>query len=313
MTVSSVQSVVRFSAQGESVMLELYEKSRGEDFGLSREQFAAILREVAAKYLASGALSGGAHDRELVEFLRSLRVEDLALARACGVGSERAWDVFLLRYRGKLYDIAASITQESSAARDLADSLYADLYGITAQDGKRVSKLASYTGRGSLEGWLRAVMGQEYINRYRRQRNLVSLDEKSEGGTQFAAPDPPPAAVVDPQVEVATVGALAGLSAEERFLLASYYLDNRTLADIARLLGVHESTVSRKLDKIAKSLRRRIVSALVRQGMSHRQAQEAMEIDVRDLQVNVHSLAQEVKARSFPEEQIQAETGEGTG
>jgi RNA polymerase sigma-70 factor, ECF subfamily len=313
MTMSSVQSVVQFPAGLESVMLDLYEKSRGEDFGLSREQFVAILREVAAKYMPSGTLSGGANHRKLAEFLRSLRVEDLVLARACGFGSERAWDVFLLRYRGKLYDIAAYITKESSAARDLADSLYADLYGTTVQDGKRVSKLASYTGRGSLEGWLRAVMGQEYINRYRRQRILVSLEEKSEGGTQFAAPDPPPAARVDPQVEAATAGALAGLSAEDRFLLASYYLDNRTLADIARLLGVHESTVSRKLDKIAKSLRKRIVAALVGQGMSHRQAEEAMEIDVRDLQVNVKSLTQKVKAQSFPEEEIQAQTGDGTG
>jgi RNA polymerase sigma-70 factor (ECF subfamily) len=294
-------------------MLDLYQKSHGEDFGLSRDQFADILKEVVAKYLPLGTSSGGSRERELEEFLRSLRIEDLALARACAIGREPAWEVFLLRYRGKLYDIAAYITKESSAARDLADSLYADLYGTGSHAGQRVSKLASYTGRGSLEGWLRAVMGQEYINRYRRQRPLVSLEEKSEGGTQFAAPDPAPAAVVDPHLEAATAGALAGLSAEDRFLLASYYLDDRTLADIARLLGVHESTVSRKLDKIAKSLRKRIVAALVGQGMSHRQAEEAMEIDVRDLQVNVKSLTQKVEAQSFPEEKIQAQTGDGTG
>jgi RNA polymerase sigma-70 factor (ECF subfamily) len=306
MTESGVQSVVQFPAELESVMLDLYQKSHGEDFGLSSDQFANILKEVVAKYFPQGTLSGGTHEPELEEFLRSLRVEDLALARACAIGREPAWDVFLLRYRGKLYDIAAYITKESSAARELADSLYADLYGTGSDDGHRVSKLASFTGRGSLEGWLRAVMGQEHINRCRRQRLLVSLEEKSEGGTQFAAPDPPPAAVVDPQVEAATAGALAGLSAEDRFLLASYYLDDRTLADIARLLGVHESTVSRKLDKIAKSLRKRIVAALVGQGMSHRQAEEAMEIDVRDLQVSVKSLRQKVKAQSFPEEKIQA-------
>jgi RNA polymerase sigma-70 factor (ECF subfamily) len=306
MTESGVQSVVQFPAELESVMLDLYQKSHGEDFGLSSDQFANILKEVVAKYFPQGTLSGGTHEPELEEFLRSLRVEDLALARACAIGREPAWDVFLLRYRGKLYDIAAYITKESSAARELADSLYADLYGTGSDDGHRVSKLASFTGRGSLEGWLRAVMGQEHINRCRRQRPLVSLEEKREGGTQFAAPDPPPALVVDPQVEAATAGALAGLSAEDRFLLASYYLDDRTLADIARLLGVHESTVSRKLDKIAKSLRKRIVAALVGQGMSHRQAEEAMEIDVRDLQVSVKSLRQKVKAQSFPEEKIQA-------
>ncbi len=110
------------------------------------------------------------------ELYASLRVEDLALARACAAGNERAWERFLIRYREKLYDIAGYITKESSSARELADSLYADLYGMSAREGQRVSKLASYTGRGSLEGWLRTVMAQEHVNRYRKQRRLVSLD-----------------------------------------------------------------------------------------------------------------------------------------
>ena len=43
----------------------------------------------------------------------------------------------------------------------VADSLYGDLYGTTTRDGQRISKLASYTGRGSLEGWLRTVVTAE--------------------------------------------------------------------------------------------------------------------------------------------------------
>ena len=88
--------------------------------------------------------------------------------------------------------------------------IYADLYGTNTRDGQRVSKLASYTGRGSLEGWLRTVLSQEYVNRYRRTKRLVSLDEESEEGVQFRAPDPeplPPAA--DQRLAQATDEALA--------------------------------------------------------------------------------------------------------
>src|SRR5271169_3057975 len=118
----------------------------------------------------------------------SLRAEELVLARACAAGHEHAWEVFLTRYRERLYDIAGYITKESSAARELADSIYAELYGTTTRDGQRTSKLASYTGRGSLEGWLRTVMAQEHINRFRRTKRTVSLDEECEEGQQFAAP-----------------------------------------------------------------------------------------------------------------------------
>jgi len=270
-----------------SVLAELYEKSRGQDFGLTREGFAQILREVGKKYLPDLA-----SQTETLALYLSLHVEELALARACAAGEERAWQVFITRYREKLYEIAAYIAKESSSSRELADSIYADLYGIKERGGERLSKLASYMGRGSLEGWLRTVIAQEYINSYRRRRRLVSLDEEAEQGVQFVAAVPPPAKAVDPRLTAATDEALAELSPEDRFVLASYYLDSRTLAQIASILKVHESTISRKLDKLTAWLRRRILAGLGRRGMSRRQAKEALEVDVRDLEINVRSVLQ---------------------
>ena len=304
-----VQSVSEMALGLESVVLDLYRKSKGEQVGLTREQFVVILRNISEKYLPPAAAQ-----QEISDLYFSLRVEELALARACAAGSERAWEIFMLRYREKLYDIGSYIAKESSAARELADSLYADLYGTLTREGQRVSKLASYTGRGSLEGWLRTVMAQEYVNRYRRGRKYVSLDEESEEGAQFAAADPEPVVMVDKRLETATDEALAALPAEDRFVLASYYLDGRTLAEIARTLGVHESTISRKVEKLAKSLRKQILAALGRTGMSRRQAQEAMEVDVRDLRVNIRSrLTQERDGRAFPDKKAEAPAGEGSG
>jgi RNA polymerase sigma-70 factor (ECF subfamily) len=306
MTNHGVQPITVATARLESVMTELYQKSG--DFGLSREHFVGILNEIAAKYLPPGA-----SPQETAELYANLRVEELALARACAAGQERAWEIFMVRYREKLYDIAAYIAKENSAARELADSLYADLYGITTRDGQRVSKLSSYTGRGSLEGWLRTVMAQEFVNRYRRQKRLVSLDEDSEDGAQFAAIEPEPAVVVDPRVEAATDKALSALSPEDRFILASYYLDHRTLAEIACTLAVHESTISRKVAKLAKSLRKQILAALVRTGMSRPQAEQALEVDVRDLQLNIRGrLTQETPPQTFPEKKV-AQASDGSG
>jgi RNA polymerase sigma-70 factor (ECF subfamily) len=307
-TNSGVQSVGEIALGLGSVMTDLYKKSDGEKLGLSAQKFAGVLKEICEKYLPAEATS-----RDATELCASLRVEELALARACAAGHERAWEIFMVRYREKLYDIAGYIAKESSAARELADSLYADLYGTITRDGQRVSKLSTYTGRGSLEGWLRTVMAQEFVNRYRRQRRLVSLDEESEDGAQFAAVDPEPATVVDPRVEAATDEVLAALSAEDRFVLASYYLDGRTLAEIARALSVHESTISRKLDKLAKSLRKKILAGLGRRGMSRRQAEEALEVDVRDLRVNIRNrLSQETSPQAFPEKKAAPAT-EGPG
>jgi RNA polymerase sigma-70 factor (ECF subfamily) len=302
MVKSGVQSVVELSAGLDSLVTEIYQKSRCEEFGLTRQQLDSVLGEIAKKHLPADASQS-----DMRELFASLRVEELALARACAAGHEHAWEVFLTRYREKLYDVAGYITKESSAARELADSIYAELYGTTAREGQRTSKLASYTGRGSLEGWLRTVMAQEHINRYRRQRRLVSLDEETEEGVQFAAADSEPTIVVDPRVEAATDEVLGAMPSEDRFVFASYFLDCRTLAEIARTLGVHESTISRKLDKLAKSLRKQILASLGRRGMSRRQAQEALEVDVRDLRVNIRNrLAQESGGPAFSKKKAEA-------
>ena len=301
-TISAVQSVVN------ELLAELHTRGSCESVGLTRESFAAILCEIGAKHTTGASESG------IRIFFLNLRIDELALARACAAGNNSAWEIFLTRYRSKLYQAALRIAREDSAAKDLADMLYADLYGMNTRDGERVSKLASYTGRGSLEGWLRTVLAQEYVNRYRRTKRLVSLDEESEDGVQFSAPDPEPARSADPRLAQATDEALASLSGEERTVLSAYYLDGRTLAEIARILGVHESTISRKLDKLAKALRKQILAGLGRRGMSRRQAEEALEVDVRDVQMDIrHSLAQERPPTAFSEKRVEARVREDSG
>jgi RNA polymerase sigma-70 factor (ECF subfamily) len=281
------------------VLGELLTKSGCEKMGFTGESFAAILCDVAVKYLPSGV-----GESEARAFLLTLRVEELALARACAAGNNSAWEVFLIRYREKLYQSALRVAREESAARDLADSLYAELYGTNTREGERVSKLASFTGRGSLEGWLRTVLAQEFVNRYRRTKRLVSLDEENEDGEQFAAAEPEPVSSADPRLESATDSALAALPSDDRLVLAAYYLNGHTLAEVARMLGVHESTISRKVDKLAKTLRKKILAGMMQQGMTRRQAEEALEVDVRDLQVNIcRSLTQESPAAAFSEKE----------
>ena len=290
----AVQSVVQ------ELLAELQAKSGCEGLDISREALAEILCEVGVKSARPDTST-----TELRSFFLNLHVEELVLARACAAGNNSAWELFLTRYREKLYLSALRIAREDSAARELADSLYADLYGTTTRDGQRVSKLASYGGRGSLEGWLRTVLAQEYVNRYRRTKRLVSLDEESEEGVQFRAPEPEEVSSGNPRRDSAVLASatdetLAGLSSGDRMVLSAYYLDERTLAEIARMLGVHESTISRKVDKLAKSLRKQILAGMVRRGMARRQAEEALEMDVRDLQLDIRrSLTQEKATQAF--------------
>jgi RNA polymerase sigma-70 factor (ECF subfamily) len=280
------------SAAVREFVAQRYLSSGAEQFGLDQPTFAALLAQIAKQ---SGPFDNAAAE---MNFLTSLRLEELVLARACAQGNEQAWEVFLTRYRNTLYESAYKIAAVESEARNLADSLYADLYGVDSKGQQRTSKLLYYLGRGSLQGWLRVVVAQEYINRYRSTRRETSLEAAVEDGAQFAASQTENAAT-DPRVEAAVAAELSALEGNERFLLAAYYLDHRTLAEIAKLQGVHESTISRKLERITSSVRKRIRKRLMQQGMSSRQVEEAMqETDVRDLRVAVRETLQQDSPKS---------------
>ena len=282
---SSVPAPGPLGTQISAIVLEFalqrYEASGAKEFEIDREGLAEIL----ARVVSQSDCSGG--DLGIAALLASLRLDELVLARACAAGNDHAWEIFLNRYRATLYESAYKIAREESAARGLADSLYGELYGVNEKGQHRPSKLLFYQGRGSLQGWLRTVVAQEYVNRYRSHKRETSLDAALDEGKQFEAREPD-LSETDPRVETAAAEELQALEPEERFLLAAYYLDRRTLAEIAKLQRVHESTVSRKLDRITTGLRKRIRKRMIQSGMSPRRADEALQdVDVRDLRVKV--------------------------
>jgi RNA polymerase sigma-70 factor (ECF subfamily) len=278
-----------------AAITQRFGESGAERYGVTAQHFRQIVATVLDRY------AGDASEAEQLEFVAMLRVGDLVLARACTAGNEHAWDVFLVRFRAFLYETAYRVAKDEATGRELADGLYAELYGVPNKDGRRVSKLDYYAGRGSLEGWLRIVLAQRHVDCCRSYAKSVSLDEQVESGVSFAVSPASVAQTADDRVAVAVAQSLAELGDEERFLLASYYLDQRTLANIGRQMGVHESTISRKLDKLMKELRKRIRKRLQNAGIDYRRCDEILlEIDVRDLNVNVAgNLRQERQVESF--------------
>jgi RNA polymerase sigma-70 factor (ECF subfamily) len=278
-----------------AAVAQRYGESGAESYGITPQHFQRIVAAVVVRYAAN------ASEAERLELVATLRVGELVLARACTAGNEHAWDVFLVRFRALLYETAYRIAKDEATGRELADGLYGELYGIPNENGRRVSKLDYYMGRGSLEGWLRTVLARQHIDRCRSHAKDVSLDEQVEAGISFAAGFPVEIAEMDDRVSKAVAQTLSEASGEERFLLVSYYLDRRTLANIGRQLCVHESTVSRKLEKLTGALRKRLRKRLQAAGINPRRCDELLlELDVRNLNVNVaENLRQERSVETF--------------
>jgi RNA polymerase sigma-70 factor (ECF subfamily) len=279
-----------------SLLEELWRTAKGTGSGLTCDEFSTVLYAVGAKF--NYGLPAAAHldDSQKADFLRSLRLEDLALAAACVLGREVAWQRFLTLYRASLTQAAVAITGSNTLGHDLADSLSAELYGLREVEGQRRSPLASYSGRGSLLGWLRTTLAQRHVDHHRRtyrESPLNTLDAP--------APQPLPAPVPAELTGLAraVTHTLEDLSPEERYLLSSYFLDCQPLAQIARVLHVHEATISRRLKRLLADLHQRLLHHLEAGGLSRRAAEEALGNDPRDLEINLRALLQSSQTTSF--------------
>ena len=187
---------------------------------------------------------------EIEQYVRSLHLDDLALAAACAAGQEAAWNHFVLEFRPTLYR-AADALDPSGGARYLADALYADLFGLQTSDGARQSLFRYFHGRSRLTTWLRAVLSQRHIDRIRATRRLDTLPD-DESASPVAAPVRAPDFERPRQLAVmqdALATAIAGLQARDRLRLTCYYVQRLTLAEIGRAFGEHEATVSRHLTR----------------------------------------------------------------
>ena len=235
----------------EALAARLYRRAGAERWGVAPDVFADALATSASRVFADRDPTS----RELAGLLESLHLEDLALAVACAAGHDAAWEHFVREYRSVLYRSADAIDR-SGGARELADSLYADLYGLSERDGERRSLLRYYHGRSRLATWLRAVLAQRHVDRLRAQRRVEPLPDET---TQTAAATTPPSDPDRPRlltlIKDALAAALSRLSTRDRLRLGCYYAQELTLAEVGRLTGEHEATVSRQLARTRRTLR----------------------------------------------------------
>ena len=125
-------------------------------FGARWKIHDAEVHQLLERSVASwGGLARG---ESAEDYLEALRAEDLALAIACRAGIAPAWECFIEKYRPILYASARAICRDEMMARELADSMWAELYGVDARGGQHRSLLDYFHGRSSLATWLRAIV-----------------------------------------------------------------------------------------------------------------------------------------------------------
>lgn len=243
--------------------------------------------------------------RAVAKYIDSLHATDLGLATACAMGQDAAWEHFLTTYRPVLYRAARALSGDDTTGRELADALWAELYGVGSTRASleagapRRSLLDYFHGRSQLSTWLRSVLSQRHVDLVRAQRRLEPLeaDDTGEHGRPPETRREPVSVALPPDPDRRRYVTLFGqalktvaneLDPRDRLRLGCYYVQELTLAETGRVLGEHEATVSRRLAKAREGIRAKVERMLTNDhGLSsvevtlcYRYATEESEVDL---------------------------------
>jgi RNA polymerase sigma-70 factor, ECF subfamily len=249
-----------------------------ENRSLSRESLVPRISAAVEKYLLRNDPETSGAD--ISKFIDEMQADDLCLIIACERGDETAWTDLVERFTPTVRSAARSASANEDAAEELSQSIWAELYGLRARkDGMPASKLAYYSGRGSLAGWLRAVVAQLAVDVFRKQSRLVQTEEDTDldrlaRNTQIGEGQAVLAGMPNPEqsmsnrlaqtdMQQALNKSVRELAAEDRLLVKLYYFDNLRLREAGAVLGVHEATASRRLTRIQTDLRKRVTKILI--------------------------------------------------
>jgi len=276
----------------------LYAQSGASRWNLSSIKFAtALFRSYAHRF---GDAAPTSNEPEHTAFLESLNIQDLALATACREGNDAAWNHFIATYRPTIEAFARAAVSDLGAAQNIADSIWADLYGLGETGGLRKSPLDSYRGRSSLKSWLRVVVARREADAWRSTSRNVALDINGSAHRQLIASVSetinPDRLKLLPLLSESLNAAISELDSEDKLRISYYYVQELTLAEIAALVGEHESTVSRSLARTRVKIRTAVERALRRTyHLSDDQIKECFECAVEDWPFDLRRVLADVK------------------
>jgi RNA polymerase sigma-70 factor (ECF subfamily) len=183
-----------------------------------------------------------------------LHAADLYLACACVHADRAALSIFDKQFLSEV----SSYVQRRRFASDFADEVVRALrYKLLVAQGDGPPRIATYSGRGPLSGWMRMCATRAIVDLVREQRGKDETPLEDETDLKVVADDAELAHLKQryrSELGAAFQGALSELSTEEANTLRMHFLEGMSTETIARLYRVSARTIQRRIALARQSI-----------------------------------------------------------
>ncbi|HVL72886.1 MAG TPA: sigma-70 family RNA polymerase sigma factor [Beijerinckiaceae bacterium] len=168
-------------------------------------------------------------------------VSDEALVRRIADGERLAMQTLFGRHHVRIYRFALRITGDQAAAEDVVSEVFFDVW----------RQADRFEGRSSVSTWLLGMARFKALSTLRRRPEAPLQEEHAEIADES---DDPEAAAQKKDKAAALRRCLARLSPEHREVIDLVYYHERSIHEVAEIVGVPENTVKTRVFYARKQL-----------------------------------------------------------
>ena len=181
-----------------------------------------------------------------------------ALIEGCLKGDRRSQQAVHKMFYGKMKVVCMRYTRDSDHAMDVLQEGFLKVF----------NNLEKYTGVGTFEGWMRRIMVNLSIDRYRRlKHDLVLLGEQNDienwsGGTDDESDDSDENEEIYDITPEQIIDAMQQLTPAYRTVFNLYVYEDYTHQEIAEALGISVGTSKSNYAKAKKNMKKLLTTNL---------------------------------------------------
>ena len=178
-------------------------------------------------------------------FNRETLSENRKIIKGCLSGSRRDQELLYRRHSARLYAVCMQYSGNDEEAKDIL------------QDGfiKIFENLHLYKHEGSFEGWLRRIVVNTALERYRRRNHLYRVDDIDSIDEPEAMPDTEDYAGLQ---AIDLLFIIRGLPPKYRMVFNLYAIEGYKHREIAKMLDITVGTSKSQLSKARKMLQGKV-------------------------------------------------------
>ena len=158
-------------------------------------------------------------------------IEQLVRARKY----DQALEQILQNYQGKVFRMAVVILRDAGRAEEVTQDIFLKLWRA----------LPAYDGRAAVSTWLYAIARNSCLSAVRAEgyRRTSALDEVTEPGASSNTP-----------LELSVGQCVERLPELQRQVITLFYLEDRSVSEVAAMLDLPENTVKSHLHRARRAL-----------------------------------------------------------